>query len=122
MRTFLFGFSYFLIFITPIQLGFFFAGIWALVTTDHTFTTLTVHVFLQEYLNFLMFFYHWLLTWLWNDFLYFIFGLPMLALVSFKFVTSSLIAYWLLKIARNMPPPGREGTGRSLHMKLPLYF
>ena len=110
MRTFLFGFSYFLIFTTPIQLGFFFAGIWALVTTDYTFTTLTVHVFLQEYLNFLMFFYYWLLTWLWNDFLYFIFGLPMLALVSFKFVVSSVLAYWLLKVARNMPPPSREGA------------
>jgi hypothetical protein len=112
MRIFLFGFAYFLILTTPIQLGLLSVGIWALITTDYTFTTLTVHVFLNEYLNFLMLFYHWLLTWFWNDFLYFIFGLPMLALVSFKFVGSSLLAYWLLnhylKDANNMPPPDRE--------------
>jgi len=102
MRAFLLGFAYFLIFTTPFQVGFLLWALWVVSTTDYSFISLTVHVFLHEYLSFIIFFYEWLFTWLWNDLLDLIFGLPMIILVTMKLLVNTWLGFWLLSVCRQM--------------------
>jgi hypothetical protein len=102
MRAFLLGFAYFLFFTTPFQVGFLLWGLWLVATTDYSFISLTVHVFFHEYLTFFLFVFEWLLTWFWNDFLYFIFGLPMIFIVTMKLIVNTLLGCWLLSVCRQM--------------------
>jgi hypothetical protein len=53
MRTFLFGMAYFLIFTTPIGVGVTLLIYWIIFSTDQTITSLSMHLFLQENVNFL---------------------------------------------------------------------
>lgn len=103
MRTFLIGFAYFLIFSTPIQIGFLLLALWALFSSDYTFITLSGHVFWHEYLTFFLFFYHWIFSWFWNDLLNLVFGMPVIILITFKLLVNGWLGLWLLPVAKAMP-------------------
>lgn len=104
MRTFLLGFAYFLVFTTPIQVIFLIWVLWVIAATDFTFSSLTGLIFWEEYLTLLLFFKQWLYTWFWNDFLNFIFGLPIIIMISFKLIVNTILGIWLLRVARAMKP------------------
>ena len=99
MKTFIYGFAYFLIYTTPIQV---LILLWiggVIVTTEHSWLSLSAGIFLRENIPFL---YHWMYSWFWNAWLDFWWSFPACILATVKLVINTLIGFWLLRIARAM--------------------
>lgn len=99
MKPILIGFAWLLIYTTPLQVAFLGWIIRDLVTTDYTVLTLTGDIFFTEHLKF---FHDWLYSWFWNDFLEFIWSLPIVIISGLKFVFNTWLGFWLLPVARSM--------------------
>ncbi|SVC59900.1 uncharacterized protein METZ01_LOCUS312754 [marine metagenome] len=99
MKTFIYGFAYFLIYTTPIQ-ALFLLWIGGLIaTSDHTWFSLSTGIFLRENIPFL---YHWVYSWFWNAWMDFWWGFPACILGTLKLIANTLIGIWLLRLARAM--------------------
>jgi len=99
MKSFTFGFAYVLIYTTPIQVLYLLWIGWEVMTTDHSFLSLSTGIFLEENISFL---YYWLYSWFWQSWLDFWWGFPAIILGSVKLIGNTLFGWWLLNVARNM--------------------
>ncbi len=100
MKTFLIGLAYFLIYTTPIGVGFTLWIYWEIVASDHTFWSLSMNIFLIDHLEFLR---DWLYSWFWNDWLDFWWALPAAILSTVKLTINTVLGFWLLPVAKAMP-------------------
>ncbi len=113
MRGFLLAVAYFLMYTTPVQLGFVVWSAWVVLTTDETVLSLTNDVFLRDHLP--LFYAHlkpWLYSFLWNPLLDFAFSLPIVLHASLKAVVNTLISLVLFSVVRDLASyrPSQPGT------------
>ena len=101
MRAFLIGFAYFLIYTTPIAIGWLFWVFWVIFSTDHSILSLSTDIFLQENLSILrdlIFTYLWFL----KPIYVFFWSFPAAILGTIKFIVNTWLGFWLLPVAKNM--------------------
>lgn len=96
MKTFWKGFAYFCIGTTPIQVVMVIWAFWVVVTTDYGIISLSHISFFENYFTFILPIVDWLYSWLWNDFLDFIFALPIIITQSIKAILSTWLGFWIL--------------------------
>ena len=101
MRAFLIGFSYFLIYTTPIAIGWLIWVFWVIFSTDHSILSLSTDIFLQENLSILR---DLVFTYLWfmNPIYVFFWSFPAAILGTIKFIVNTWLGFWLLPVAKNM--------------------
>jgi len=101
VRRFLLIVAYWMIYSTPIQLGFIAWSSWVVITTDETILSLSNDVFLRDYLpGIYSYFKPWLYSFLWNPLMDFVFSLPIVVHASLKAVVNTGLGFWLLRVAR----------------------
>ena len=99
MKTFLLGFAYFLIWTTPVQVGFVLWVLWDIVATDYSLLSLSMGEFLQDNLLFL---HTWVYSWFWNAWLDFWWQFPAIIMTTLKLLINTWLGFWLLPVAREM--------------------
>ncbi len=97
MTTFLRYFAYFCIASTPIQVVVVMWASWIVLTTDYGVFSLSHISFFENYLTIVLPIVDWLYSWLWNDFLGFIFSLPIVITQTFKAIFSTWLGFWILR-------------------------
>ena len=103
MRGLLLAVAYFLIWSTPVQVGFVLWALGVVFTTDATLLSLSNDAFLREYVPFLHAFLwpfsHAILPAPLADFIW---SLPIAFHASLKAIVNTLLGLWLLPIAKRM--------------------
>ena len=99
MKTFVYGFAFFLIYTTPIQTLFLLWMVGMVVIPDHSWLSLSTGIFLPDNILFL---YHWLYSWGCNAFLDFWLSFLALILGTIKLVANTLFGINLLQKARGV--------------------
>jgi len=101
MKKFLMGLAYFLIYSTPVGIGFLLWVIWIITTTDHTIMSLSTDKLFVEnipILKELIFTYFWFFKPIYNFFWQF----PAIILTTVKLFINTWLGFWLLPIAKNI--------------------
>lgn len=101
MKRFLIGLAYFLIYTTPIQIGFVLWVSWVILTTEYTVLSLSAHIFLMEHLPLLR---AWVYTYFWflEPWLNFWWAYPAAVVTTLKLILNTWLGFWLLSVARKV--------------------
>ena len=100
MNRLLLWFAYFLIVTTPIQIAFCLWIFFYLMGPDYSFFSFSTSEFMD--LTILKYLKPWIYSWLWNDFLDFIWSLPAALMSLLKLIINTWLGIWLLPIARKL--------------------